>query len=85
MQEQSGRGLRRQHAQHMFIPQHKHSNTTGSRAEFVTVTQLVQKLGPSGTAVFDAFTNEPVLETKRYRVRADVLRGVDEDSDMEEL
>ena len=86
-QEQSGRGLRRQHAQHMFIRQHKHSNTTagpGSGA-FVTVTQRVQKLGPSGTAMFDAFTNEPVLETKRYRVRADKLQGIDEDSDMEDL
>ena len=77
--EQSGRGLRRQNAQHMFISPQKR---TAGPGEFVTVTQRVQRLGPSGTAVFDAFTNEPVLETKRYRVRADVLQGIDEDSDM---
>ncbi|KAI9462786.1 hypothetical protein BJY52DRAFT_1255141 [Lactarius psammicola] len=81
-QDQHGRGLRRQHAQHMLVPQHKH---TTAGPGFVTVTQRVQKLGPSGTAMFDAFTNEPVLETKRYRVRADVLQGIDEDSDMEDL
>ncbi|KAH9038529.1 hypothetical protein EDB85DRAFT_1932808 [Lactarius pseudohatsudake] len=79
--EQSSRVLRRQHAQHMFVSPHKYSNTGG----FVTVTQRVQKLGPSGTAVFNAYTNEPVVETKRYRVRADVLQGIDEDSDMEDL
>lgn len=82
MMEQSGRGLRRQHAQHMFVSPQKYSNTGGG---FVTVTQRVQKLGPSGTAVFNAYTNEPVVETKRYRVRADVLQGIDEDSDMEDL
>ncbi|KAI9444152.1 hypothetical protein H4582DRAFT_1066065 [Lactarius indigo] len=81
-QEQSSRGLRRQHAQHMFVSPRKYSNTGG---EFVTVTQRIQKLGPSGTAVFDAYTNEPVVETKRYRVRADILQGIDEDSDMEDL
>ncbi|KAH9059573.1 hypothetical protein EDB87DRAFT_766772 [Lactarius vividus] len=81
-QEQSRRGLRRQHAQHMFVSPHKYLNTGG---EFVTVMQRVQKLGPSGTAVFDAYTNEPVVETKRYRVRADVLQGINEDSDMEDL
>ncbi|KAH9174825.1 hypothetical protein EDB89DRAFT_476271 [Lactarius sanguifluus] len=80
-QEQSGRGLRRQHAQHMFVSPRKYSNTGG----FVTVTQRVQKLGPSGTAVFNAYTNEPVVETKHYRVRADVLQGMDGDSDMEDL
>ncbi|KAF8268322.1 hypothetical protein EI94DRAFT_1186306 [Lactarius quietus] len=76
------RGLRRQHAQHMYLSPNKYSSSPGSGVEFVTVTQRVPRLGPSGTAVFDAFTNEPVLETKRYRVRADVLRGIDEDSDM---
>ena len=82
-QEQSARGLRRHHAQHMYVSPNKRSNTkAGPGAEFVTVTQRVQRLGPTGTAVFDAFTNEPVLETKRYRVRADVLQGIDEDSDM---
>jgi hypothetical protein len=81
-EDQSFRGLRRQHAQHMFISPHKYSVSPGSGAEFVTVTQRVQRVGPSGTVVFDAFTNEPVLETRRYRVRADVLQGIDEDSDM---
>ena len=81
-QDQSFRSLRRQHAQHMFISPHKFSASPGSGGEFVTVTQRVPRLGPSGTAVFDAFTNEPVLETRRYRVRADVLQGIDEDSDM---
>ncbi|KAH9026289.1 hypothetical protein EDB83DRAFT_2319801 [Lactarius deliciosus] len=81
-QEQSSRSLRRQHAQHMFVSPHKYSSTGGG---FVTVTQRVQKLGPSGTAVFNAYTNEPVVETKHYRVRADVLQGIDEDSDMEDL
>lgn len=67
----------------MYVSPNKRSNTkAGPGAEFVTVTQRVQRLGPTGTAVFDAFTNEPVLETKRYRVRADVLQGIDEDSDM---
>jgi hypothetical protein len=79
-QHQQERGLRRQHAQHMFISPRKYTSSPG--AEFVTVTQRVQRVGPSGTAVFDAFTNEPVLETRRYRVRADVLQGIDEDSDM---
>jgi hypothetical protein len=82
-QHRQERGLRRQHAQHMFISPNKRPNTTaGPGAKFVTVTQRVQRVGPTGTAVFDAFTNEPVLETKRYRVRADVLQGIDEDSDM---
>ncbi|KAN0129668.1 hypothetical protein V8E53_012488 [Lactarius tabidus] len=79
-QHQQERGLRRQHAQHMYISPRKYTSSPGS--EFVTVTQRVQRLGPSGTAIFDAFTNEPVLETRRYRVRADVLQGIEEDSDM---
>jgi hypothetical protein len=79
-QNKQERGLRRQHAQHMYVSPRKYTSSPGS--EFVTVTQRVQRLGPSGTAIFDAFTNEPVLETRRYRVRADVLQGIDEDSDM---
>jgi hypothetical protein len=79
-QHQQERGLRRQNAQHMYISPRKYTSSPGS--EFVTVTQRVQRLGPSGTAIFDAFTNEPVLETRRYRVRADVLQGIEEDSDM---
>ena len=74
------RGLRRQHAQHMYISPHKY--ISGRGGEYVTVTQRVQKLGPSGTVVFDGTTNEPVLETRRYRVRAEVLQGIDDDSDM---
>ena len=74
------RGLRRQHAQHMYISPRKY--ISGRGGEYVTVTQRVQKLGPSGTAMFDAFTNEPMLETRRYRVRAEVLQGIEDDSDM---
>jgi hypothetical protein len=81
-QHKQERGLRRQHAQHMYVSPRKYISSPGSGGEFVTVTQRVQRLGPSGTAVFDAFTNEPVLETRRYRVRAEVLQGIDEDSNM---
>ncbi|KAI9456575.1 hypothetical protein F5148DRAFT_368044 [Russula earlei] len=50
-------------------------------AAFVVVARRVPKLGPCGTMVMNHATGEQVMETKRYRVRADELQLVDEDGD----
>jgi hypothetical protein len=48
---------------------------------FVVVAKRVPKLGPCGTMVIDHETGMQMVETRRYRVRADELESVDEDGD----
>lgn len=48
---------------------------------FVVVAKRVPKLGPCGTMVIDHETGMQMVETRRYRVRADELQSVDEDGD----
>jgi hypothetical protein len=48
---------------------------------FVVVAKRGPKLGPSGTVVIDHETGRDMVETKRYRVRADELQSIDGDGD----
>ena len=48
---------------------------------FVVVAKRGPKLGPCGTVVIDHETGRDMLETRRYRVRADELQSIDEDGD----
>jgi len=48
---------------------------------FVVVAKRGPKLGPSGTVVIDHETGRDMVETRRYRVRADELQSIDGDGD----
>ena len=49
---------------------------------YVVVSKRAGKLGPCNTWVIDHQTGEQIMETVRYRVRADKLQRIDEDGDI---
>jgi hypothetical protein len=77
---------RRHQAEQIVAPKssrQQNSTTASSETDrpFVVVAKRVPKLGPCGTMVIDHETGMEMLETRRYRVRADELQSIDEDGD----
>jgi hypothetical protein len=76
---------RRHEAEQIVAPKSRQQNSTTASSEtdrpFVVVAKRVPKLGPCGTMVIDHETGMQMLETRRYRVRADELQSIDEDGD----
>jgi len=62
-------------------PQDNAAARFAPRGPFVVVAKRGPKLGPCGTVVIDHETGRDMLETTRYRVRADELQSIDEDGD----
>ena len=80
------RVLRRHSARDLIAPtsQQGRKRLAASEAgdeEFVVVAMRVPKLGPCGTVVIDHKTDEEMLVTKHYKVRAEELRSIDGDGD----
>jgi hypothetical protein len=83
---QQRRVLRRQSARELIAPTSQQGRNKAAESEagddqFVVVAMRVRKLGPCGTVVIDHETDEEMLVTKRYKVRAEELRSIDEDGD----
>jgi hypothetical protein len=76
---------RRYEAERIVTPKsHPQDNAAARSAAdgpFVVVAKRGPKLGPCGTVVIDHETGRDLLETRRYRVRADELQSIDEDGD----
>ena len=62
-------------------PQDNYAPRLAADGPFVVVAKRGPKLGPCGTVVIDHETGRDMLETRRYRVRADELQSIDEDGD----
>ena len=62
-------------------PQDNAAACSAADGPFVVVAKRGPKLGPCGTVVIDHETGRDMLETRRYRVRADELQSIDEDGD----
>ena len=75
---------RRYEAEQIATQSHPQDNAAARSAAdgpFVVVAKRGPKLGPCGTVVIDHETGRDMLETRRYRVRADELQSIDEDGD----
>ena len=77
---------RRRHVAEQTVTSKLHQRDNANAAAnlngpFVLVAMRVPKLGPCGTLVIDHDTGMEMLETRRYRVRADELQSIDEDGD----
>ena len=82
----SRRPQRRRHGAEQTVTPKLHQQDNANAAAnlngpFVLVAKRVPKLGPCGTLVIDHDTGMEMLETRRYRVRADELQSIDEDGD----
>lgn len=77
------RALRRHNAEQDITAQRRDEDPANTAAEenFVVVARRVPMLGPSGTVIIDHDTDEQMLVTKRYRVRAEELQSIDGDGD----
>jgi len=75
----------RHEAEQIVTPKlHPQDNATARLAAdgpFVVVAKRGPKLGPCGTVVIDHETGRDMVETRRYRVRADELQSIDGDGD----
>jgi hypothetical protein len=78
---QENRALRRHDAQQFVLPPKRDQAAAAADGKFVVVARRVPKLGPCGTVVIDHATGEQISVTRRYRVRAEQLRSIDEDGD----
>lgn len=76
---------RRRGAEQIVAPKSRQQDGAATRSApdrpFVVVAKRVPKLGPCGTMVIDHETGMQMVETRRYRVRAEELESVDEDGD----
>ena len=82
-EQQQPRALVRQNAEQIIAPQQcdEAAASEAGEEQFVVVARRVPKLGPCGTVVINHETDEEMLVTKRYRVRAEELQSIDEDGD----